>query len=78
MGRARPELRCPSELAASDLWKRSSPGSHAPEVDGVDFDEPMEVGLEEEEEEPAVKDDDGSKRAAEAELKAQGRHPVPV
>lgn len=43
--------------------------SHALEFDGVDFDEPMEVGLEEEK--PAVKDEDKSKLAAEVTTKVE-------
>lgn len=54
--------------------------SHALEFDGVDFDEPMEVGLEEEK--PSVKDEDKSKLAAEvepkAELKAKAHDPILV
>lgn len=55
--------------------------SHALEFDGVDFDEPMEVGPEQEEEEKAVvKDEDKSKLAAEVaikvEPKAEAQDPV--
>lgn len=55
--------------------------SHALEFDGVDFDEPMEVGPEQEGEEKAVvKDEDKSKLAAEVaikvEPKAEAQDPV--
>lgn len=54
--------------------------SHALEFDGVDFDEPMEVGIEEEK--PAVKDDDKSTLAAEmatkVEPKAEAHDPILV
>lgn len=43
--------------------------NHALEFDGVDFDEPMEIGLEEEK--PAVKDEAESKVAAEVATKAE-------
>lgn len=52
--------------------------SHALEFDGVDFDEPMELRLEEEK--PAVKDEDKSKLAAEVaatvEPKAEAHDPI--
>lgn len=55
--------------------------SHTLEFDGVDFDEPMEVGLEEEEK-ATVKDEDKSKLAAEVatkvEPKAEARDPILV
>lgn len=44
--------------------------SHALEFDGVDFDEPMEVGPEEEEK-AVVKDEDKSKLAAEVAIKVE-------
>lgn len=57
--------------------------SHALEFDGVDFDEPMEVGPQEEEEKEekaVVKDEDKSKLAAEVaikvEPKAEAQDPV--
>lgn len=50
--------------------------SHSLEFDGVDFDEPMEVGLEEEK--PAVKEEDESKLAAEVATKAEAPDPVLV
>lgn len=50
------------------------------EFDGVDFDEPMEVGLEEGK--PMVKDEDKSKLAAEVlakvEPKAEAQDPILV
>lgn len=52
--------------------------NHAHEFDGVDFDEPMEVGLEEEK--PVVKDEAKSKAAAEVvtkpEPKAEPHDPI--
>lgn len=54
--------------------------THALEFDSVDFDEPMEVGLEAEK--AAVKDEDESKLAAEVatkvESKAEAHDPILV
>lgn len=71
-----------SNLTAPDLLKKTFASvSHALEFDGVDFDEPMEVGPEEEEEKAVVKDEDKSKLAAEevaikVEPKAEAHDPV--
>lgn len=65
-------VRSPSSdfnLAAPDLSTMFSSVSHALDLDGVDFDEPMEVRLEEER--PAVKSDAKSKEAAEVATKVE-------
>lgn len=60
-------------LTAPKLSAILSSVSHTLDFDGVDFDEPMEVGLEEEK--PAVKDEAKSEEA-EVELKVEPHDPI--